>query len=402
MSEFAIRANLQGSLGEGDSPKFIHIAGTNGKGSVTAMIQSCLVEQGYRTGAFFSPYVVNPRERIQVGREMITEDELATLTTDLMPIGESLCDTEFGGVTEFEFKTAMGFEYWKQKQCEWVALEVGLGGRLDATNIVSPAASAIVSISYDHVSILGSTLAEIAREKAGIIKPGCPVVVGEMPDEAFEVIEQVAIENQSLLWKVGREVLWSRSSSGVRIETPYSTINLSPNLFGEIQLHNTAVAFSALELARAIKDRHKLSVGISTAYLPGRFQRIEYRGKQFILDGAHNADSALVLANLLREAKIHPHLCISGMLTGHSPDDFYGALKGLVDEYIIAPIDFHRSMNPTDLAKCLGNMGLHSTVSQTVKEAIDSACENENAHEILVCGSFYLVGEVMRLLQSQS
>jgi dihydrofolate synthase / folylpolyglutamate synthase len=186
MTEFAARADLVGSLGDGDSPKFIHVAGTNGKGSVTAMLQSCLVDQGHRTGAFFSPYVVDPRERIQFGREMISKEDLAAIATKLMPIGESLSETEFGGVTEFEFKTAMGFEYWKQKECDWVALEVGLGGRLDATNIITPASSAIVSISYDHVSILGETLAEIAREKAGVIKPGRPVVVGEMPDEAFE------------------------------------------------------------------------------------------------------------------------------------------------------------------------------------------------------------------------
>ena len=273
MSEFARRADLAGSLGAENSPKFIHIAGTNGKGSVTAMIQSCLVEEGYRTGAFFSPYVVNPRERIQFGRNLISERELAEIATKLLPIGESLSESEFGGVTEFEFKMAMGFEFWKQKKCEWVALEVGLGGRLDATNIVQSAASAIVSISYDHVSILGSTLKEIAHEKAGIIKPNVPVVVGEMPDEAFFKIEQTALELGSPLWKVGREVQWQNRESGVLISTPGSTIEVSPSLFGEIQHHNAAVAYAALELAGPSRDKSKVQRGFASAYLPGRFER---------------------------------------------------------------------------------------------------------------------------------
>ena len=401
MAEFAKRAQLSGSLGDGTSPKFIHVAGTNGKGSVTAMIQSCLVEQGFRTGAFFSPYVVNPRERIQFGREMISEADLAMISTNLKPIGESLSDTDFGGVTEFEFKAAMGFEYWKQKNCDWVALEVGLGGRLDATNIIEPASSAIVSISYDHVSILGSTLTEIAREKAGIIKPGKPVVVGEMPDEALSEIERVANENQSMLWRLGKEILWEKSPSGVRISTPHSTVNLCPSLFGDIQLHNATVAYAALELAGAIQKRSEIESGFARAYLPGRFQRIAFRGKNFVLDGAHNADSASVLARLLTEAKIHPKICITGMLVGHSPEEFFETLGGMVDEFYVAPIDFHRSMNPNDLGKSLSDLGLKTKVFETVQAAIDAAYKVEDSDNILVCGSFYLVGEVTRLFQPE-
>lgn len=401
MSEFAKRLALEGSLGDRESPNFIHVAGTNGKGSVTAMIQSCLVEQGFRTGAFFSPYVVDPRERIQFCRNMISKDDLAEIASKLMPIGESLSNTEFGGVTEFEFKTAMGFEFWKKKKCEWVALEVGLGGRLDATNIVHPAASAIVSIGYDHTSILGNTLSEIAREKAGIIKPCRPVVVGEMPDEAFRVIEEVARENNSLLWKLGREVLWEKSQNGVSISTPYSTINISPCLFGQIQLHNATVAYAALDVARAISSISAVQRGFETATLPGRFQRIEFKGKHFILDGAHNADSARVLHQLLHEASIRPGICITGMLTGHSPKEFFESLDQKSTEYFVAPIDFHRSMNPHELGDELSEMGFKTRVFDTVMAAIDAAIEVDNSNEILVCGSFYLVGEVTRLLRSQ-
>ena len=401
MSEFAQRAGLAGSLGGENSPKFIHVAGTNGKGSVTAMIQSCLVEQGYRTGAFFSPYVVNPRERIQYGRDLISELDLAKIASHLMPIGESLSETEFGGVTEFEFKMAMGFEFWKQKRCEWVALEVGLGGRLDATNIVQPAASAIVSISYDHVSLLGSTLKEIAHEKAGIIKQSIPVVVGEMPDEAFFEIERTARELGSPLWVVGREVQWEPNGSGATISTPGSTIEVNPSLFGTIQLHNAAVAYAALELAGAVADKSKVQRGFATAYLPGRFERISFRGKNFILDGAHNADSAAVLGKLLQEANIEPSICITGMLTGHSAHDFFGSLHTMVNEFFVTPVDFHRSMDPKELSSNLNELGYRATNYESVQSAIEAACLTEDANDILVCGSFYLVGEAMRLLQSQ-
>lgn len=401
MQEFANRVGLAGSLGDGTSPRFIHIAGTNGKGSVTAMVQSCLVEQGFRTGAFFSPFVVDPRERVQFGRDMISEADLAEVATRLKPIGESLSETEFGGVTEFEFKTALGFEFWKQKHCEWVALEVGLGGRLDATNIIEPASSAIVSISYDHVSILGNTLKEIAHEKAGIIKPGKPVVVGEMPAEAFDEIERVAQLNGSELWKIGREVQWVAAGNSVQITTPRSSVTVTPSLFGEIQLHNAAVAYAALELAGAVRDPEAIQLGFRHAYIPGRFQRIQYQGKEVICDGAHNADSAKVLAKMLSDAAVKPKVCVTGMLTGHTPEDFYGNFKGLVDEFYVTPIDFHRTMNPADLTESLRSMGFKATQYDDVKAALNAACLVEDTEDILVCGSFYLVGEVMRLLQSQ-
>ena len=401
MQEFAHRAGLEGSLGDGDSPKYIHVAGTNGKGSVTAMVQSCLAAQGFRTGAFFSPYVVEPRERVQFGRDYISEQELADVATYLMPIGESLSETEFGGVTEFEFKTAIGFEFYKRKQCEWVALEVGLGGRLDATNIITPASSAIVSISYDHMSILGSTLREIAHEKAGIIKLGLPVVVGHLPSEAMTEIERVAEENNAPMWRLGREVLWHSEGHRVRIQTPKSEIEVEPALFGEIQLHNAAVAYAALDAAGAAKNTEQIKTGFKTASLPGRFQRMHIEGQSYILDGAHNEDSAKALAKMLTEAKIRPRLCITGMLNGHEPADFYGHLQEFVDEFLVVPIDFHRSMDPKDLASQMTTLGFNARPFETVRAAIDAARFDEETEVVLVCGSFYLVGEIMRLAQSR-
>lgn len=394
MAEFAARANLTGSLGDGHNPKFIHVAGTNGKGSVTAMLQSCLIEQGHKTGAFFSPYVVDPRERIQFGRELISEEDLVALVEWLKPIGESLSETEFGGVTEFEFKTAMGFEHWKRNQADWVALEVGLGGRLDATNIVTPAACAIVSISLDHTSILGNTVGEIAFEKAGIIKPGVPVVIGEMPEEARKAIEKVAKENDSELWRVGFEVVTKSSGSKVLITTPNSSTIVQPSLYGKIQHHNAAVAYAALEVSGALHHKGKVADGFARASIPGRFQRI---GK-FILDGAHNSDSAKQLAAMLHQAGLKPKICITGMLNGHKPEEFYGHLRDIVGEFWVVPINFHRAMLPSELVAELNQMGVKARAFDSIKAALDAAGHGEDTEGVLVSGSFYLIGEVTRLL----
>ncbi|MCH7945095.1 MAG: bifunctional folylpolyglutamate synthase/dihydrofolate synthase, partial [Armatimonadetes bacterium] len=162
MQEYVRRLGLQDKLGQPGGPKFIHVAGTNGKGSVVAFLQSMLVEQGFKTGAAYSPYVYDIRERVQLGRKLISKSDFARLAVRLLDVGEDLERTELGGPTEFELKTALGFAYWAEQGAEWVALEVGLGGRLDATNVVDPAASIIVSIGLDHTHILGETLSEIA------------------------------------------------------------------------------------------------------------------------------------------------------------------------------------------------------------------------------------------------
>jgi dihydrofolate synthase/folylpolyglutamate synthase len=191
---------------KGDAPQFIHVAGTNGKGSTTAFVERLLREAGFRTGAFFSPFVKEYRERIQVNGELITEADLTLFTGRLLQQADTFEDSEFGGITKFEFEAALGFLVWGEKRCDWVALEVGLGGRLDATNVFLPKCSIIVSIGLDHVAILGGSLPEIAREKAGIIKPLVPVIIGEMAEEASEVIEAKAAEMGAPVWRFGQEI----------------------------------------------------------------------------------------------------------------------------------------------------------------------------------------------------
>ena len=399
MQELCRRAGLSDALGGETGPRYLHVAGTNGKGSVTAFLQSVLAASGHNAGAFFSPYVYDIRERIQVGGAKISREDFARHIEALNPHAESLAETEFGGATEFEVKTAAGFRHWREAGCAWVALEVGLGGRLDATNVISPDASAIVSIGLDHTHILGDTYAAIAYEKAGVIKPGVPVVVGEMPPEALEVVEREACERGAAVWRVGREVAYEAQTGAMwRVCTPAGALDgLVPGLQGAMAPHNMSVALAMLHAAAIPLDEDAARQGCTHTRLPGRFEHAAWRGRPVILDGAHNAEAAEVLARTLahREPGKRVHLVL-GMTRGHAPAGFFEPLRGCVEAVHLAPFGFHRAQSPEEVA--VGLPGVASTVHGTALEALDAACEAPEDALVLVTGSFYLVGELGRLM----
>lgn len=426
MREFASRAGLDDALGASGGPQFIHIAGTNGKGSVTATIQQVLFDQGWRTGGYFSPYVYDLRERVQLDLQLIPKRDFARIVHRLKPIADSLNDTEHGGPTEFEMKTAIGFEHWKRKKADWVALEVGLGGRLDSTNIVTPRSCAIVSIGWDHMHILGNTLGKIAAEKAGILKKGVVGVVGHMAEEARLSIERIAGEVGSPLWVWDRELKLENGSNGYRVCTPSRSFGgLVPGLRGAVQVHNMAVAVAAMEAAGALRDPESLAESLLRTRLPGRFE-VRTRGSfEIILDGAHNYDAGVALARSLFEHE-HPELrslqwsnppeyekaylqwrercdqryvLVTGMLLGHDPEPFYEQLSGLVRRVYIAPVDFERTVRAEDLQARVGGMFPSTRLCKSSSEAVRAALRSLVGGELLlVTGSFYLVGEVGRML----
>lgn len=412
MQEFLRRADLTGALGGSpESPKFLHVAGTNGKGSTTAFLQSILVESGYWTGAFFSPFVYDPRERIQFNRTMIPENVFAMMTQLMRPVAESLTDTEFGGVTEFEFKTALGFAFWKQLECEYVALETGLGGRLDATNVVTPVASVIVSIGLDHTNILGHSLEEIAFEKAGIIKPGVPVVIGALPRVALDVIERVAVENQSPVWRFGREVVVETTGTKeYAVVTPAGRHEgLVPGIPGAMQHHNMALAVAAIDAAGAGRTLRGYVDGCRNASIPGRFERMKFAGVNFIMDGAHNPEAAenlvqsladfewrLASTDVKRPTRI---VLLTGMVAGHEPLDFYRVLAPKVATAHVVPIDTPRTLSPAVVADALRDSIAEVTAYDNMKAGLEAAIDDAGPDGlVLVTGSFYLVGDVGREL----
>jgi dihydrofolate synthase / folylpolyglutamate synthase len=405
MQEFASRLGLAGSLGEPGGPQFIHVAGTNGKGSVTAYLQSMLVESEYSTGAFYSPFVFDPRERIQIRRRLIPKNIFALLTQWIKPFAESLTDTKYEGVTEFEFKTAMGFQFWKEMECDWVALEVGLGGRLDSTNIVTPRCSVIVSIGLDHTNILGDSYERIAEEKAGIIKPGIPVVIGEMPDVAKDVLLRIAKERGAEAWSFGREVVLAPDPAEPdlwQVTTPAGSHGgLENGIEGGMQPHNMALAVAAMDAAGATKTLGGLQRGARDASVPGRMQRVRFHDRQWLLDGAHNRESAAVLAQSLQEGgdTSRKVVVITGMVLGHEAEPLYKEIALFAKHAIFAPIDFHRAVAPSDLQATVGSLFDRTQIAKSVPDAIDLAFEATGPDDlILVTGSFYLVGEAGREL----
>lgn len=395
MQEFLHRLHLENCLGKHGGPKYIHVAGTNGKGSVTAYLQSMLVEQGYSVGATYSPYVYDVRERVQFNRELISHEDFARLTECLLPIAAGLDHTEFDGPTEFEMKTALGFLYWAEKKVDWVALEVGLGGRLDATNVVDPACSVIVSIGMDHAQILGGTLRAIAIEKAGIIKPGRPVVIGKLHEEAKDAILETAEQSKSKVLEYGKDFYFDNGT----VVTPTHTYNeLIPGIRGYAQGHNAAIAIVALEIIGAIKKPEKINTGIESASLPGRFEILEYQQRRFILDGAHNPEAAKHFVNTLRESGFRgKYKLITGRVEGHESIPFFKALKQVIEKSYVVKIAFHRAVDPSLVVQdALPNASPYKNASEGLEACLLESVPGET---ILVAGSFYLVGEIGRLIR---
>ncbi len=398
MRAFVAAAGLEGVLGGAGSPiRYLHVAGTNGKGSVTAYLQAMLVAQGFRAGGYFSPYVVDPRERIQIGGEMISRGEFAAVATELRDVVEAFDLTGWGGVTEFEFKTAMGFLAWKRAGCEVVALEVGLGGRLDATNVVTPAACAIVSISLDHTAILGNTEGEIAREKAGILKAGAPGVVGPVGAEAMTAIEAVAAEVGAPLLRYGREFGGVAPRDGEEA--------LVPGLVGPHQRENALVAFVAARAGGYLRDPAIAAEAIRGTRLVGRMQTISLGGREVLADGAHNTASGARLADHLNAVRKEPWTAIVGMLEGHDPGEFFSG-RGLgrqglgrrgLGRVLAVPVENPRSLAPGAVAAAARGAGVAAEACGSLGEALGRAGEGL----VVVTGSFYLVGEAIRLSEGR-
>ncbi len=390
MDEFVDRLGLRDYVTGPGRPLYFHVAGSNGKGSTVCFLQHLLHAHGLKTGACYSPYVRTVRERVQVGLDLIEKEDFARYASVLMETGETLEDTEFGGPTEFEMKTAMGFLCWAEMKVEAVALETGLGGRLDATNIVDPAVSIITSISLDHTAYLGDTIEKIAFEKAGIIKPGRPVVVGSVPDAALRVIREVALERGSEVHVLGEDFTCAdgRFSFG-----SFVLEGIELGMEGAWQWSNAGCALAALMLAGiTVKDSATLSA-LKAVQLPGRLQVFEYKGKKVIVDGAHNPEAVGVLCDWVRENCPGSVAVVAGGLRGHDFGLVLEELRKPDAEIYLTPLDEPRSLTVEELAE-------HGErVSARSEDAFEKAVAS-GRDVVLVAGSFILAGEILKSVDS--
>lgn len=375
-------------------PKFLHVAGTNGKGSTTAMIESVLRAEGYQVGGYYSPYVYDIRERITHGCQMISEAKFAAAATEVRAAAELLESTPMGGPTQFEFKTAMGFWAWAGRDTQFVALEVGLGGRLDATNVVAPIVSVITEIGLDHQQHLGDTISLIAAEKAGIIKQGIPVVTSATSSDALNVISRIADASGSMLWRVGSEVRVKCDQSGWHISTPareISRVNLK--LQGLYQGANSAAAVGAIDAAGITVSDDAIRTGLEEAFLPGRLEVMRQEPK-VVLDGAHNPQAAKATV-----AELPAYRLVYSAAAGHSPVATLKVLAGNAAAVYLCEMASARGLKRDQLEGIAQQIGIEWTWHDTPKEAIGAAlADSSPADTILVSGSFYLLGEVREAL----
>jgi dihydrofolate synthase / folylpolyglutamate synthase len=370
----------------------LHVAGTNGKGSVSAMLDAILRAAGWRTGLYTSPHLVHLGERVQVDRHPLTAEEIGAYVAELDPIAARLGAADAADTPAFfELMTAMAFLQFARKACDVSVIEVGLGGRLDATNVVTPEVAVITSIAMDHCEILGDTLGRIAAEKAGIIKPGRPLVVGRVPAEAEEVIARLAAER-------GAPVRWVRRVYGEDLAAYPRT-----SLEGDYQRWNAATATLAAE---ALDARWRISpavirAGLAAVDWPGRWQRTRAGGRLVILDSSHNPEGAAVLssnlAQLVAETGQRP-LVITGILGTVRARPLLAAIAEHAAEIVLVPPDQPRACSVEELRALIP-----AAFTGPVRGGRVAALFPEPGRctagapdgVVVVTGSLYLLGEVL-------
>ena len=394
--------------------RFIHVAGTNGKGSTCAMLESIYRAAGLRVGLFTSPHLVAFGERIQVNRRVISESDIGRLVAEIQALleegwgksvshatasllvagaevaGSASADVTADHPTFFEVVTIMALRYFAEQKCDLVIWETGLGGRLDSTNIVTPLTSVITNIQYDHQKWLGETLASIAAEKAGIIKPGIPLITAAEGKAALRVITETARRQNAPLTILAREEMY---------QPPLNTIQLP--LLGQHQKMNAAVAVAtarALAAQVPVND-DTIRAGLSRVHWAGRLQLVTRpSGQQILLDGAHNVGGAGILAAAVREYFPSAKLTlVLGILRDKDWPRMCDILAPLAERILLVPVPSERSATPQELAAACRSANPRAQVSEcaSLREALVATSGDAF---LTVAGSLYLVGEAMELL----
>lgn len=389
----------------------VHIAGTKGKGSTAAMIGAVLQSAGYSVGFYSSPHLHTHRERYRLDGEPVSEEGFTATLKHLQPAIERVRAER--SLTTFEVSTALAFELFRAAGVDWSVVETGMGGRLDSTNLIEPRLSVITNISKDHTDVLGTTLGEIAYEKAGIIKPGVPVVVASQPDEAREVILRRAEQVGAPAWYVPEHIL-TRDRSIDGVEGQSFTLDTSVTLGGESlhgrrvslrmvgshQVENALTAILACTLpgepASRVGAAHLVD-GLAHATWPGRFEVLPGPHPTVVLDGAHNPYSVLQLKQSLAEVIPGRRVtCVFGAGRGH---DAAGMLRELAGyRLVLCQASHPRAMPARELAALAQEAGVEFHTADSVRAALEWAMRESNDEVVVVCGSLFVVAEAREAL----
>ena len=375
--------------------RIVHVAGTNGKGSVSTMLSNIFRAEGKKTGLFTSPYIVDFCERIQVDGEMIPHEKLASLTEKIKPIVEELNSIGIEP-TEFEIITAMAFDFYNQENCDVVVLEVGLGGLLDSTNVVeNPLASVITSISFDHTDILGNTLTEIAEQKCGIIKENSITVAYPLQElEVIKKIRETTGDKNNSLFVPDLSLLEIEECTLEKTVVKYKDIELTLHLFGEHQIYNMLTAVeTALRLG---VSEDAIKKGVEVTSMPAR---VEFLKKDIVLDGGHNESGTEMMSKVL--SLFEENIVVVSMMADKDVDISVKNLSSNAKVMIATECSNPRAMKAGDLAEICKKYCDEVYAIENPFDAIDKAFELKKNNLLAVCGSLYLASEVREYLKNK-
>lgn len=395
-----------------DKLKFIHVAGTNGKGSTSSYITKVLEVAGYRVGLFTSPYLELFNERIRINDDYIADEDLSEITFYVKEKVEQMLEEGYNHPTEFEIVTAIAIEYYLRKNVDIVLLEVGMGGRYDATNAISkPEVSVITPIGMDHIGILGDTLGKIAYEKAGIIKKDGTVVVYPQEPEAQEVVESVASEQNAEIINVPLESLniTEIGDFGSRFDFEYGSYkfkDLEIELIGKHQSSNASTALTTLLVLKDkgvvdIEEKH-IREGLKATRWMGRLEMLG-KNPRFLIDGAHNMQGITALKKALKELFEYDRLILGiGILADKDVDDMVSEMAPVGDTVIVTTPNIHRAMKAEELGEKFREHKDDVIVEGDIEKAIDKAFELAGEKDLIVfSGSLYLIGDVRRYAKAK-
>ncbi|RKP54236.1 bifunctional folylpolyglutamate synthase/dihydrofolate synthase [Cohnella endophytica] len=397
--------------------KFIHVAGTNGKGSVCAYLTSVIRQSGYDVGTFTSPYLTSFSNRLQYNGQDIEDEILVRLVNVLKPEAEKMALTEWGSPTIFEVTTALALLYYGTVAYpDYVVWETGLGGRLDVTNIVTPVVSVITNVGHDHMDILGPTIADIAREKAGIIKAGVPVITAVKQPETIEIIKDTARSCQSTVYRLGDAFSFetlsvAENEQKFSFQGPFRALqSLTVTLNGAHQLENAATAIMTLEVLRQyyalIVEDEDLVIGLRNAKWPGRLEMVS-ENPRVLIDGAHNPEGMEALSNALKDVYKFDRLNVMmAMMPNKNHEHSLRHILPMVDTLVITEPDFHKKMNAADLAvvanRLREELGRPRNIIvepnwrralELLQEADAASPEDEDTLNVIT-GTLYLIADV--------
>ena len=385
-----------------DRLKYIHVAGTNGKGSVCSMLSTVLRESGYKTGLYTSPFVRYLNERMMIDGQMISNEELAEVTEYVKQFADKMEDVP----TEFELITAIGFEYFARNNCDIVVLETGMGGRLDSTNVIKTTVlSVITGIALDHTAYLGDTLGKIATEKAGIIKDNVPAVFGGRSIEAYEAISKVAEDKKSVLYTANAEELKNIRFSlrGCTLDAPHYK-ELFVSLVGNYQPSNIATALRCVEVLKKLGyniSEESLRNGMGKVYWPARFEIIN-EDPLMIYDGAHNPEGLRACVDSIKtffgEKKVN---IISGVMADKDVNSMLPVIGEVADEVFTVIPDNPRSMDSVVYAEYFNSYGIKATSFKTIEEGVRAALASsaEKGCPLVSLGTLYMYGDIRDALE---